>query len=283
MGLALSLAVVALSGCALLAPLPKPPGVAERLAAFPTRGLPLTAPETIHWSDRQVPFVEAETDEDAASALCLVLARLRLGQMATARMIAEGRLPETVAPLGIDIDRGLRTLPFARAAAEIEQTVDGAARLRVQRIADGVDYCQVTTAELPHDFGILGLEREFRTVQDTVAIGRLAGTDVNWLVWTKLLPLRGRADRHELQSRLPKDGTTSATSFGGTAHTAAIRRCPEFRGVYLRPRAPQHDFIAQFGEFPLSVDQAAGCRACRVTIESAGSLSLPDRALSSPP
>ncbi len=224
MGLALSLAVAALSGCALLAPMPKPQSVAERLAAFPTRGLPLTAPVTIHWSERQVPFIEAKTDEDAAFALGLVHAHLRLGQMATARMLAEGRLSEMVGPLGIDIDRGLRTLSFARAAAEIEQTMDGAARRWVQRFVDGVNHYQETTAELPHDFGILGLEREPWTVEDIFAIGRLAGTDVNWLVWAGLLPLRARADWHELWTRLLKDGTTSATSFDGTEQTAAIQR-----------------------------------------------------------
>ena len=39
--LALGTAMVALSACALLTPLPKQKDVAERLAAFPTRGLPL--------------------------------------------------------------------------------------------------------------------------------------------------------------------------------------------------------------------------------------------------
>ena len=34
---------------------------------------PLQGRVTIHWNDQQVPFVEAETDRDAAFALGLVL------------------------------------------------------------------------------------------------------------------------------------------------------------------------------------------------------------------
>ena len=123
-GLAAGAAALLLSACALLAPLPKPKGVAERLKAFPTRGLPLEGRATVRWSERQVPFIEAESDGDAAFALGLVHAHLRLGQMAMARMLARGRLSEMIGPMGVDIDRGLRALSYGRAAAEIERSMD---------------------------------------------------------------------------------------------------------------------------------------------------------------
>ena len=109
-GLAIGAAALVVSSCALLAPLPKQKDVAERLAAFPTRGLPLEGRVMIHWSERQIPFIEADNDGDAAFALGLVHAHLRLGQMATMRMIARGRVAEMIGPLGVDIDHGLRTL-----------------------------------------------------------------------------------------------------------------------------------------------------------------------------
>ena len=108
-GLAIGAAALVVSSCALLAPLPKQKDVAERLAAFPTRGLPLEGRVMIHWSERQIPFIEADNDGDAAFALGLVHAHLRLGQMATMRMIARGRVSEMIGPLGVDIDHGLRT------------------------------------------------------------------------------------------------------------------------------------------------------------------------------
>ncbi|MGE5147555.1 MAG: hypothetical protein ACM3N5_12460, partial [Candidatus Eiseniibacteriota bacterium] len=58
-----------LAGCSFLAPLPKPTTEDERLAAMPTKDLPVAKPVTISWDDHQVPFIEAETDEDLAFAL----------------------------------------------------------------------------------------------------------------------------------------------------------------------------------------------------------------------
>src|SRR5215475_6086379 len=47
-------------------------GLAERLAAIPTRGLPLDAPVTIHWDEHQIPFAEAESDDDLAVAFGVI-------------------------------------------------------------------------------------------------------------------------------------------------------------------------------------------------------------------
>ena len=222
--LALSAAAVALSACALFAPLPEPKNVSERLAAFPTRGLPLEGAVTIHWNEQQIPFIEAESDSDAAFALGLVHAHLRLGQMATMRMIARGRVSEMVGPLGVDIDHGLRTLAYGRAAAEIERTMDADTRAWVQRFVDGINHYQGTAAELPHDFDILNLEPEPWTVEDVFAMGRLAGTDVNWLVWAGLLPLRERAGWDELWARLVEDGAVAVAGSGGAGPTAQAQR-----------------------------------------------------------
>ena len=223
-GIATAAAGLVLSACALLAPLPERKDVAGRLAAFPTRGLPLEGRVTVYWSERQIPFVEADSDADAAFALGLVHAHLRLGQMATARMLARGRLSEMIGPLGVDIDRGLRTLSYARAAAEIERGMDKAALAWVRRFVDGVNHYQDTAAELPHDFRVLGLEPEPWTVADVLAIGRLGGTDVNWLVWAGLLKLRARDDWPELWARMVKRGRTSFASFDGGARIAAMQR-----------------------------------------------------------
>ena len=223
-GLAIGAAALVVSSCALLAPLPKQKDVAERLAAFPTRGLPLEGRVMIHWSERQIPFIEADNDGDAAFALGLVHAHLRLGQMATMRMIARGRVAEMIGPLGVDIDHGLRTLDYGRAAAEIGRGLDEATRLWVQRFVDGVNHYQETTSDLPHDFGVLGLEPEPWTVEDVFAMGRLAGTDVNWLVWADLLPLRARAGWDALWARLVTDGTVSLSSFEGDEKLAQAKR-----------------------------------------------------------
>ena len=223
-GLAIGMAALVVAGCALLSPLPDEKDVTERLKAFPTRGLPLEGTVAIHWSERQIPFIEAESDGDAAFALGLVHAHLRLGQIATMRMIARGRVSEMIGPLGIDIDHGLRTLDYGRAAAEIEQGMDEATRLWVQRFVDGINHYQDTARELPHDFGVLGLERERWTVDDVLAMGRLAGTDVNWLVWADLLPLRARPGWDALWTRLLEDGTGPVAGSDRDRDTARAER-----------------------------------------------------------
>ena len=101
--------------------------------------------------------------------------------------------------------------------------MDGDARLWVRRFVDGVNHYQDSAAELPHDFAILGLEPEPWTVADVLAIGRLGGTDVNWLVWADLLALRARDDWPELWARLVKEGGASFASFGGPGHMAAMQ------------------------------------------------------------
>ena len=222
--LALGAAAVALSACALLTPLPKQKDVTERLEAFPTAGLPLDGAVTVRWNEQQIPFIEAESDGDAAFALGLAHAHLRLGQMATMRMIARGRVSEMIGPLGVDIDHGLRTLAYGRAAAEIERTMDAETRLWVQRFVDGINHYQDTAAELPHDFDVLNLEPEPWTVEDVFAMGRLAGTDVNWLVWMDLLPLRARAGWDALWARLVEDGAVSVAGSGGGGPTAQAKR-----------------------------------------------------------
>jgi penicillin amidase len=106
-----------LAGCSVLAPLPRETTLDDRLAAMPTRSLPLKDEVVIHWDEHQVPFIEAKSDEDLAFALGLVHAHLRLGQMELLRRISQGRLAEMAGPIATDIDRSLRVLNFGRAAA----------------------------------------------------------------------------------------------------------------------------------------------------------------------
>ena len=127
-----------------------------------------------------------------------------------------------IGPLGIEIDRSLRILSYARAAPEIERSMDGATLGWVRRFVDGINHLQAA-AELPHEFRVLGLEPEPWTVADVLAIGRLAGTDVNWLVWADLLPLRRRAGWSELWARLVESGKSSLPGSDGRERSAALQ------------------------------------------------------------
>lgn len=196
----------ALAGCAFVKPLPKPTGVEQRLAMLPTDDLPLKQPVTIRWDDHQIPFIEAETDDDAAFALGLVHAHLRLGQMAVYRRVAQGRISEMGGPLARDIDHGVRILDFGRASERSLAAMPEATRLWLQRFVDGINHYQATMKTLPHEYAVLGLEREPWTPQDILTFGRLAGSDVSWLVWFNLLKLRDRPDWPEIWARVLREG-----------------------------------------------------------------------------
>ncbi len=211
------------AGCAFLAPLPEETSIQQRLSAFPTSGLPLEGRVTVHWDEHQIPFIEAERDGDAAFALGLVHAHLRLGQMEAYRRIAHGRVAEMVGPFATDIDHALRILDFSRAAEEIEAGLPRATRVWLERFVAGINHHLETAGELPYEFGALGLDREPWSIRDVLAFGRLAGTDVNWLEWLDLLGLRGRDDWPALWARLIESGSSSATSFGARESAAHLR------------------------------------------------------------
>lgn len=211
------------AGCAFFAPLPEPASIEQRLSTVPTDGLPLAGRVTIHWDRHQIPFIEAEHDGDAAFALGLVHAHLRLGQMEAYRRIAQGRVAEMVGPLATDIDHALRILDFGRAADEIEAGLPPATRAWLARYVAGINRVLDTSEELPYEFAALGLEREPWTIRDVLTFGRLAGTDVNWLEWFDLLGLRGRADWPSLWARLVESGSDSVPSFDARKSAGYLR------------------------------------------------------------
>jgi penicillin amidase len=222
----MTLGIALLTGCALLTPLPETATLEQRLKAFPTRGLPLSAPVTIHWNEHQVPFIEAASDEDLAFALGLVHAHLRLAQMTILRRITEGRLAESAGPLATDIDHALRILDFGRGAAQFERDMPPETRAFVQAFVRGINHYQagLKDDELPHEFAVLRLKREPWTVANVLAVGRLAGTDINWLGYFSLLKLNGRPDFPELYARLLRAGGDSTASFTSADQALLLKR-----------------------------------------------------------
>ncbi|WP_204623521.1 penicillin acylase family protein [Crenalkalicoccus roseus] len=189
-GAALLLALAALlPGCAALSP--RPVGIEQRLAALPREGLALQRPVTIRWNDHLVPWIEAETDADLAFALGLVHGHLRGAQIALLRMVARGRLSEIAGPLARDIDHALRILDFGRAAPAVEAAWPPETREFVAAFLAGLNHATLRSGRPPPEFALLGLSPEPYTAADMLAIGRLAGLDINWLALFSLLRDRG--------------------------------------------------------------------------------------------
>ena len=212
-----------LAGCSLLAPLPRETSLDDRLAAMPTGSLPLEDDVVVYWNEHQVPFIEARSDRDLAFTLGLVHAHLRLGQMELLRHISQGRLAEVAGPIATDIDRSLRVLNFGRAAAEIEAALPPDTRSWLESFVAGVNHYMAHMRKVPHEFTVLGVEREPWTVRDVLIAGRLTTTDVNWLVWFGILELRKRPDWPQIWQTLVRLGSDSMISFVDNGDSAALR------------------------------------------------------------
>lgn len=216
------LSAVFLASCSLLTPLPDQATVETRLAAIPTDGAPVEGPVRIHWDGHQIPFIEADHDRDAAFALGLVHAHLRLGQMELFRKVSQGRVSEMGGPLATDIDHGLRILDFERTAEAIETDLPPATREWLEGFVAGINFYVDNTETLPLEFRVLNLKREPWTVKDILTMGRLAATDITWLVWFSLLPLRDRDDWPELWARLVGNGSVPILEDGDGSTIASF-------------------------------------------------------------
>jgi penicillin amidase len=202
-GVALLLALALLPGCAALSP--RQTSAEQRIAALPVEGLPVSRPVEIRWNDHMIPWISAETDEDLAVALGLVHGHLRGAQVMLMRLIAQGRLSEVAGPLAADVDHALRILGFGRAAPQIAAAWPPETRRFVQAFLRGLNHALIHGPR-PPEAGLLGLGREEVTESDLLAIGRLAGTDINWLAYLSLLPQRGQPGFADLWARTREAG-----------------------------------------------------------------------------
>ena len=167
--------------------------LSKRLAMLPTAEAPLTRPVSIWWDEHQVPFIEAESDEDLAVALGVVHAHLRLAQMEFMRRAARGRLSELVGRRALGIDRLVRTFDIARAVPRILAEMPETTLAWLQGFARGINHV-LDHAPIPRELVLLGVEKQHWTTADIVTLGRLISADVNWLVWMRIFRLRRRPD-----------------------------------------------------------------------------------------
>ncbi|MEM7212307.1 MAG: penicillin acylase family protein [Pseudomonadota bacterium] len=203
-------------GCAIVAGPSGPVSFEDRLAVFPTTEVPVEQPVEIRWSDRMVPFITAETDRDAAFAMGMVHAHLRLGEMVIARHASQGRLSEMAGPWTTDLDAAIRAFDFGRAAPEILDAMPPKTREWMDRFVDGINFyaSRLGPDEWPHEFELAGLEWEPWRAEDTVRIARVSGIDINWGVWTRLLQIEDPELRARVLSRLDGLSKGGRATFG---------------------------------------------------------------------
>lgn len=201
----------------------RPTTLGQRLEMFPTSGLGLGKPLTIFWNAHQVPWIEAADDGDAALAIGLVQAHLRLTQLMLLKHAAYGRLAELAGPVATGVDHALRILDLPRAAPRIEALLPESTRRWLAAFVAGLNAYQEKSSLRPPEFAMLGLRIERWTMRDVIAIGRLVGADVNWLVWGELLRCLADPSFATLWRRLWQSGLGSGTSLGSLVHALPLQ------------------------------------------------------------
>lgn len=174
----------------------------DRLAMVPTQAAQVSRDVTIHWSDRQIPFIEASNDNDLAFGVGVAHGHLRMTQLAVMKRIAYGRLGEIGGPFTKDVDRILRTVNYPKAAKESYAQMSEKGKAWLNGYVAGLNYVQNNTATVPPEYSLMNLKPEPWTTLDILAMGRVGGTDVNWLAWFNVLPNRLKATWKEDWKRI---------------------------------------------------------------------------------
>lgn len=220
----------------LLLPLPEPTGIKDRLAMFPQEGLDFKGPTTIHFNDQQVPFIEAAEDADAAYAVGLVQAHLRLGQLEIARRIVYGRLAEVAGPVATQVDHTLRVIDYPKSAKQVVANFPPETKLWAERYVQGINDYIAHSKELPYEFRLLNLKVEKWKPEDIIAIGRLAGTDYTWLIWYTLMDYRRSPEWAEIWNLMLDAGSGHTYQQGNRSTTTRELNRRSFQLPKVNPR-----------------------------------------------
>jgi penicillin G amidase len=208
-----------------------------------TASLPLEKPVRVRFDDHQIPFVEAETDADAAMALGALHAHLRLGQMEITRRLSQGRLAELLGPTAVPLDHSLRSLGLAQALPAMRDSLSAATRAWIEAYIAGVNAYQGGMRRRPLEFVLLRIPVRAWSLDDVLLVSRLAGADVNWVIWLDILGLRKSAHAwRAVWGRILQQGYASPASFTPESWDAYL---PRLLGGVMR--SGSNSFAARAG------------------------------------
>ena len=185
----------------------------ERIEAFPKDNFPIANSANIYWNEHMVPFIETESDSDAAFLLGAVNAHLRLGQMELLKMVAMGRLAEMGGPLATKIDMGLRTLDIDKAVDGMIENQDDHTRIWVQSYVDGINWYMTQMEEEPIEYKQLRIPRTQWTPKDIYRLARLASADLSWGIYIQALLNQQKPGWEETWAFLLDKGQKSIPSY----------------------------------------------------------------------
>jgi penicillin amidase len=178
----------------------------------------LQQPVTVHRDDFGIPYIYAESLDDAITAQGFIVAQHRLFQMELYRQIALGRLSEMIGERGLDSDRLIRLLDIPGIADKQLPLLGMEEENFFQRYINGVNaYISDHGAEHPAMLKLMKRTPAPWTLKDIVALQlfQVWSSSVNWkqeLMNQQLLDLLGpeRAAQLRALNINPDDPATEA-------------------------------------------------------------------------
>ncbi|MDB4261741.1 penicillin acylase family protein, partial [bacterium] len=166
----------------------------------------LQAPVTVHRDDYGIPYIYADSVDDAITAQGFIVAQHRLFQLELYRQISQGRLAEMIGERGLSSDRLIRVLNIAGIADRQLELLEAGDRNFFQRYINGVNaYIEDHGAEHPVMLKLMSRTPAPWTLQDIVALQlfQVWSSSVNWkqeLMNQQLLDLLGAERAAELKA-----------------------------------------------------------------------------------
>ena len=153
----------------------------EPIGAVEVRA-PLAAAVRIVRDRYGIPYVQAATWSDAAAAIGFLHGCDRLAQLELFRRLAWGRLAEVLGRIALPVDVAMRTLGYKRLAVAYATRIDPETLDLLHSYAAGVNAAveqRQAAGALPLECRILKFDPEPWGVLDSLAVSRVATTDVN--------------------------------------------------------------------------------------------------------
>ena len=152
-----------------------------------------------------VPYVRADSLDDALTAQGFVFAQDRLFQLEFLRYVAQGRLAELIGERGLGNDRLVRIVDIPGFARRHATQISERERNYLQRYANGVnDFIASREHEFPLMLGVMGHTPTPWRVEDMLAIQFFGvwSSSVNWkqeLLTLRLIDALGSGRAHQLR------------------------------------------------------------------------------------
>ncbi len=187
----------------------------SRPASLPADWPALQGRVEILWDPHMIPYIHAQEDADVPFALGLVHAHLRLSQMEIIRRVARGRLAESGGPVLVGLDEAIRAIDLDRAVPEMAARLPQDTRLWLERYVRAINAYRERVGARGADYGALNLGSGGEwTVEDVLAVGRLASVDINWGRFLSLFTMREERGYQDYLERLRAFADEGVPSFG---------------------------------------------------------------------